>query len=877
MLSKEIRRKFIEYFKNNGHTHVPSSPSFPYDDPTLLFTNAGMNQFKDVFLGKATREYTKATTSQKCIRVGGKHNDLDNVGHTARHITFFEMLGNFSFGDYFKKEAIQYAFDVTMNVFEFPIEKLWISVYEKDDEAYELWKKHVDEKRIVRIGAKDNFWAMGDVGPCGPCSELFIDRGEKYGNATSPKNDETGERFIEFWNLVFMENNRAGNQKLMPLQKKSIDTGAGLERILSLKTDVPTVFETDILRSIITDIEKCSRKTYERGSKNAPAFHVVADHLRSLSFAIADGAEPGNIERGYVLRKIIRRAMRYSKTLGLQKPFLSSLVPGLIHQMGDDFPELSVAKDRICTLLHEEEESFLRTLKRGGNLLQKVVDKAESSNLKQISGEDAFKLKDTYGLPIDEILLLAKDSNLQVNLDAFELLEQKAKETSKQGKKETSQTFEDSFFDEFLEKHGASKFIGYDRLSDDATIVGIIKKGNFVETLQEGEEGILLLDQTPFYAEMGGQLGDMGTISHNKANFTVIDTKSPFTGITAHIGKLESGTLIVSEPVLARVEKTRRDALEKHHSATHLLHFALTSILGDQIKQAGSLVEENKLRFDFHYHESLSKEKLREIEMLINAKIRDASPVSTKEISIEEARGQKEIKQFFGDKYGNFVRVVDIGGFAKELCGGTHVTNVSTIGLFKIAKESSIAKGVRRIEAVIGPLAENLIYECEDTLLKIADTIKSPLSKVEETLTSLIQEKKQLQEEYKKLKKEKLLSLSTELLSKKKTISHIPTLFISEQMDAKDLIPFAESLFKNMGSGILAVFVPGEDKCQALIKVSQEYISKGIHANDLIKVISTHIKGGGGGNKESAQAGGKNPDGITLAIETLEKHIESLC
>ncbi|OGN64605.1 MAG: alanine--tRNA ligase, partial [Chlamydiae bacterium RIFCSPHIGHO2_12_FULL_49_9] len=714
MLSQEIRRSFLNYFKSKGHTIVPSSPVIPHDDPTLLFINAGMNQFKDVFLGKSKRDYVRAVTTQKCIRVGGKHNDLDNVGHTSRHLTFFEMLGNFSFGDYFKKEAIAFAWEVATQVFALEAEKIWVSVYKDDDEAHALWEKHIPVNRIVRFGEKENFWAMGETGPCGPCSELLYDRGEKYGPAKNPKEDFSGERYLEFWNLVFMQFSKDASGKMEPLPKKSIDTGSGLERVASLKLEVDSVFQTDILRGLIAEVETISGKTYDlQNTTLAPAFHVIADHIRSLSFAIADGVQPSNTDRGYVLRKILRRAVRYGRTLGLQRPFLAGLLPRLISSMGEDFPELKGAENRITEILTLEEEAFIRTLQRGGQLLGQVIERSQKEAQK-ITGEDAFKLKDTYGFPLEEIQLIAKDENLDVDLKRFQELEDEAKNKSRKAHKTEAQKFDPNFFADFTKTH----FDGYQHTSTESKLLGIVMGGQFVSHIESGQEGILLLDKTPFYPEMGGQVGDTGEIQKGTNAFQVYDTTAPFPGVIAHLGKMGSGTLKKNDQVVASIDVKRRVEIRNNHTATHLLHWALQKVLGPHIKQAGSLVDEKRLRFDFSHHKPLSPAELKEIERLVNEKIRENLPVQTYELSFEEAQKRSEIKQFFGEKYGDRVRVVDIE-FSKELCGGTHALRAGDLGLFKIAKESSIAAGVRRIEAVTGKYAEELI-EAGEAILQSA-------------------------------------------------------------------------------------------------------------------------------------------------------------
>ncbi|MFI5334957.1 MAG: alanine--tRNA ligase, partial [Chlamydiales bacterium] len=713
MLTNELRRGFLNYFKQKGHALVPSSPVVPHDDPTLLFINAGMNQFKDLFLGKSQRDYKAATTSQKCIRVGGKHNDLDNVGHTSRHLTFFEMLGNFAFGDYFKEKAILYAWEVTTEVYGFSPDQLWITVFEQDEEAFLLWQRFMPKNRIVRMGEKENFWAMGDTGPCGPCSELLIDRGPKYGNAASPKEDVSGERYLEFWNLVFMQFNRDASGKMTPLPSPCIDTGSGLERVVSLKMGVDSVFATDILRSLIAQVEMISGKKYEKDDAHAPAFHVIADHLRALAFAISDGAQPSNVERGYVLRKLLRRAVRYGRTIGLQEPFLAKILPRLIATMGSDYPELRSAQGRIGEVLTVEEEAFLRTLKKGGNILNTIIEKAEKNPRKEIGGEEAFKLKDTYGFPLEEILLIAKDTGLSVNLETYQLLEEQAKEKSKSAHVVHSQQAEESLFKTYVAKDGPCEFVGYTDTTCEGTITAIVRDGKFVDSLSAGDEALIILNRTPFYAEKGGQIADQGTLSHKDAVFTVQSCTNPYAGVIVHGGKLEKGALIVGEPLLAQVDEKRRNEIARHHTATHLLHWALVKLLGEHVRQAGSLVEVDRLRFDFSHHKAVTPQEIREIEKIVNEKIRDNTPVKVYELSYEEAQKRSDIKQFFGEKYGSKVRVIDID-YSKELCGGTHAQNVGTVGYFRISKESSIAAGMRRIEAVCGRTAEEFVYQNEN-------------------------------------------------------------------------------------------------------------------------------------------------------------------
>lgn len=864
MLSQEIRRAFLHYFKSQGHTIVPSSPVVPHDDPTLLFINAGMNQFKDVFLGKSKRDYTRATTTQKCIRVGGKHNDLDNVGHTSRHLTFFEMLGNFSFGDYFKKEAIGYAWDVTCHVFGFDPEKVWVSVYKDDDEAYALWEKHLPAKRIVRFGEKENFWAMGDTGPCGPCSELLYDRGEKYGPAQNPKEDLSGERYLEFWNLVFMQFSRDASGKMDPLPKQSIDTGSGLERVVSLKMGVDTVFQTDILRGLIAQVEQISGKKYEG---EAP-FHVIADHIRSLSFAIADGVQPSNTDRGYVLRKILRRAVRYGRILGLHKPFLADVLPKLVSLMGDDFSELKNAQGRIAEILTLEEESFIRTLTRGGQLLGQVIERSQKTGQK-ISGDDAFKLKDTYGFPLEEILLIAKDETLSVDLKRYEHLEEEAKEKSRKAHKTAAQQFDPNFFSDFTRTHKPCLFEGYNKTHSEAHVWALVVDGKFVDEIREGQEGLVILDRTPFYAEMGGQVGDTGTIG----SFQVYDCTSPFPGVIAHLGKMGSGFLRKNDSVPVQIDEARRKEIQNNHTATHLLHWALQKVLGAHIKQAGSLVDDKRLRFDFSHHKAVSVEELRSIENLVNEKIRTDQPVETYELKYDEAQKRSDIKQFFGEKYGEKVRVIDID-FSKELCGGTHTSRVGTIGLFKIAKESSIAAGVRRIEAVTGHYAEMWVQQEEDLLLQLAEKLKSPPAAVLEKLQDLMDENKLLAQELKTFRKGQLKQLVEKCLSHKEKMGSIALIATEVAIASEDLSEFATDLITQLKSGVVALGAIMGERCQLLVAVSPDLVQKNINAQALIKEAAPLIQGGGGGKQNLAQAGGKDPQGLPKALDKIRQLIK---
>lgn len=878
MLSSKIRKEFLHYFKNNHHKILASSPVIPNDDPTLLFVNAGMNQFKDVFLGHTHREYRRATTSQKCIRVGGKHNDLDNVGHTSRHMTFFEMLGNFSFGDYFKEEAIKFAWEVTLQVFGFDPERIWASVFEEDDEAFEMWKAYLPEKRIIRLGKKDNFWMMGETGPCGPCSELLYDRGPRFSKATRPQDDPTGERFLEFWNLVFMQYNALADGKMTHLPNKSVDTGAGLERVVSLIEGVDSVFEIDTFRELTAQIEQTLNVTYRKDDPIlAPAFYVIADHLRSLSFAIADGAQPSNTDRGYVLRKLVRRAVRYGRLLGADKPFLADIFPRLQAVMGQDYHELSQASHRICEILTTEEEGFLKTLKKGGNILSTVIQKTQQSSHKEISGEDAFKLKDTYGFPLEEILLLAKDNHLTVNLDSFALLEQQAKERSKKAKEVHHQEVTSSDFAPISEKYGMTPFVGYNSTSLDTTVLAIIHEGKEVDVLKEKQSAYVLLESTPFYAEKGGQVGDIGAIFHKDAQFIVEETLSPLPGLILHRGSLIQGNLIPGEPVTAAVDAERRSLIENNHSGTHLLHWALQRVLGEHIKQAGSLVDPHKLRFDFTHHKTITKDELREIERLINNKIRHNAQVLSYELSYEDAQKSQDIKQFFGEKYGLVVRVVDMEGFSKELCGGTHVASLGQLGLFKIMKESSIAKGVRRIEACTGLYAEKLIHELEDQLESIETLLQAPQAAVTSKLKHLLDENAQLKTLAKKQRALELQQLMETLQQQKKTLHHMPYVCAKVCLATEELFAFANQFGSFAPDTSLLLAIEHEGKCHLMLRLGNSLSAKGVKAPEMMQGIAPCIHGSGGGKGQSAQAGGSYPQGIAEAFKKFEQLLEGMC
>ncbi len=862
MLTKEIRRKFLQYFREKGHTVAPSSPVVPHDDPTLLFINAGMNQFKDVFLGKSKRDYSRAVSSQKCIRVGGKHNDLENVGHTRRHLTFFEMLGNFSFGDYFKEDAIRFAWEVSTQIFGFDENRIWPTVYREDNEAFEIWTKYVPANRITRMDEKTNFWAMGDTGPCGPCSELLYDRGPKYGSGATPLEDIEEVRFLEFWNLVFMQYNRDENGIMHLLPKPSIDTGAGLERVVNLKMNVDSVYETDVLFTLIKRVEEVTGVPYEGKNEHETApFRVIADHLRCLSFAIADGVQPSNVDRGYVLRKVLRRAVRYGRSLGMEQPFLARVLPALIDTMGDDYPELVKSRQRIEEILTIEEEAFIRTLRRGGNILNQVIENAESDKRK-ITGDEAFKLKDTYGFPLEEILLLAKDADLAVDTKRYTELEEDARERSRSVHKSAKQIATENLFASFTKE---CEFLGYDELAAEGSVTALLVGDQFVEEIPQGKEGMLILNRTPFYAEMGGQVGDTGVLQGDDSQFVVTDCQSPYKGVIVHFGTASKGRIKVGDHLVANVDTIRRQKIANNHTATHLLHWALCRVLGEHVKQAGSVVEPGRLRFDFSHHKAMTKEELRQIEDMVNKKIRENLHVKWYELPYDEVLKRDDIKQFFGEKYDTIVRVIDID-FSKELCGGTHTSATGNIGLFRIAKEGSIAAGIRRIEAVTGEEAETLARHDEDLIVDLAEKLKIQPQTLLTRLDKLLEENKSLGLELKSLRSSQLGSVVDELIKKSETVDGISLITAKLDLTPEELRNCAEETMKKLRSGVLILGAASGETCHLIARVSDDLIKKGLNAKDIISKLAPIIGGGGGGKANSAQAGGKSPERLEEAL-----------
>jgi alanyl-tRNA synthetase len=896
MKANDIRSKFLEFFENQGHTLVESAPIVPQNDPSLLFTPAGMVPFKDVFLGKEKRAYTRATSSQKCVRAGGKHNDLESVGFTARHHTFFEMLGNFSFGDYFKEEAIHLAWKFVTEELKLPKDRLYVSVFETDDEAAAIWhqKEGVPLDRIKRFGEKDNFWAMGETGPCGPCSEIFIDRGEKYSKGPNTPFDEDGDRYLEFWNLVFMQYNRDEKGTLHPLPKPSVDTGAGLERIAAILQDADTNYETDLFLDIIHQTAQLGGIQYDPKHELAVSFRVIADHARAATFLIGDGVFPSNEGRGYVLRRIMRRAIRHGKKIGFEAPFLNQVTGFVIQKMGSAYPDLLDKKDFIQKAVQAEEEQFLRTLDRGLTLLDEEMAKVGQS--KSLPGEVAFKLYDTYGFPVDLTRVIALENGIEVDEEGFKRsMERQRAESRKHWKgsgDEATQVEYHQLLEELREKNKTPEFTGYENLSELSECLAIflpegtakneeksLSRIDFFKTPESKPPVIqAVFAKTPFYGESGGQTGDQGQItSEDGFEGEVIDAQKPIGDlIVAHIlpkkGSLKVGSLYHQETHAALRAKTARN-----HTATHLLHWALREVLGKHVKQAGSLVNADLLRFDFTHFQPVSSEELRTIEDLINEKIWRADPVAKKIMKKEEATQSGAIA-FFGEKYGDEVRVVSVGDFSVELCGGSHVDNASEIHLFKIMSEAGIAAGVRRIIAYTSEHAFESLRTREDTLSRAQEMLKaSSLEDVPYRVEKLLESERTLKKELEKFQAQKTGSEAEELLKDAKQINGVSLIASICQPDdtgIQKMREIADRLKQKSPDSLVALGMKSLDGSKAFLLVSKgPSVSSKIHAGKIIQEIAPLIDGRGGGKPDLAQAGGGKPDGLTIALKKIEEMI----
>ncbi len=867
---KEIRQKFLDYFKERGHEIVPSSSLIPHDDPTLLFTNAGMVQFKRLFLGEEKRHYTRAASSQKCVRAGGKHNDLENVGYTPRHHTFFEMLGNFSFGDYFKKEAIAWAWELLTEGYKLPPEKLYVSVYKDDDEAYDIWHKEIGlpENRIVRLGEKDNFWAMGDTGPCGPCSEILIDQGEEM----SCGQPDCGpgcdcDRYLEIWNLVFTQFDRGPDGTLTPLPRPNIDTGMGLERLAAVVQGVKSNYETDIFQDIIGSIEILCNKKYGQDHKNDVAFRVIADHARSSAFLIGDGVLPSNEGRGYVLRRIIRRAIRYGQNLGLEIPFLFEICGKVIEVMGEDYIELLRSQEFIQSLVKNEENRFADTLRYGLKVLYEEIESLKEKNSSVIPGEIAFKLYDTYGLSVDIVEDVARDENLTVDMQGFEESMSQRRILSQESWKGSGEEEIPEAYRQLLADGISTPFVGYDTLESDAKIIALFRDGNRIEKLDKGSEAEIVLNQSPFYGESGGQTGDRGWIVAGDTKFKVQDTIKIAQNLIVHKGYLEHGELLVGQEVTAQVDPELRNATALNHSATHLLHAALREILGEHVKQAGSLVSPERLRFDFSHFTQVPYETLQEVERLVNKHIRANLPVSVQEMSRDEAM-KTGAMAIFEERYGERVRLVCMGDdVSKELCGGTHVKRTGHIGLFRIISESSVGANIRRIEALTGEAALRYDQGQDIQIRTIASLLKISPNLASERVEALVKELKQKDKEIESLKARLLTKKSEDIMSLVREISGVKVL--AKEIDAdspKELRESADRLKDKIKSGIILLGARKDNKAMLTCVVTKDLTSK-FKAGDIIREISQLVGGKGGGRPDMAQGGGPNPENLEAALE----------
>jgi alanyl-tRNA synthetase len=857
MKSAEIRSSFLEFFAARDHTVVPSSPLVPGNDPTLLFTNAGMVQFKDVFLGHDQRPYVRAASSQRCVRAGGKHNDLENVGYTARHHTFFEMLGNFSFGDYFKAEAIRYAWDYVTGVLGIPADKLWVTVYEEDEEAAALWLNEigVDPKRFGRLGADSNFWAMGDTGPCGPCSEIFYDHGPEVAGGPPGSVEEEGDRFVEIWNLVFMQYNRSADGTLSPLPRPSVDTGMGLERLAAVLQGVHSNYDIDLFQALLGRAAELA----DREDTDHPSLRVIADHIRACAFLVVDGVLPSNEGRGYVLRRIIRRAIRHGYQLGIRQPFFWRLVECLEAQMGEAYPELGKRRSHVERVLRQEEERFAETLDQGMRLLETAIGALDSNEL---PGETAFKLYDTYGFPLDLTADIARERGLGVDDAGFERAMKAQRERGRAASR---------FDAEYETPHGQaseSKFVGHDLLATSGIIVALYKEGGHqVDALGEGESGVILLDETPFYAESGGQVGDIGRIRAGAGEFEVSDTRK-WGKAHAHIGRMLRGRLESGEQVRAEVDRSARQATVLNHSATHLLHAALRKVLGEHVQQKGSLVAPDRLRFDFSHYEPLSPAQLAEIEALINAQVRANAAAETRVLPYDEAVAGGALA-LFGEKYDAEVRVLKLGDFSMELCGGTHVRRAGDIGLFKIVAESGIAAGVRRIEAVTGQGALDWVRRQEQTLQQIAGLLKGGLEEAGDKVQQLLERSRMLERQVQQLQTRIATGGegSEDPSSRAETIGD-SRMYIArlDGSDPKVLRDAVDRFKQKLGSGVVLLGAADGGKVRLVAGVTRDRVDR-ISAVDLVNASAVLVGGMGGGRADLAQAGGSRVERLDEALD----------
>ncbi|HWH40107.1 MAG TPA: alanine--tRNA ligase [Usitatibacter sp.] len=869
MNTKQIRSKFVEYFASKGHNHVSSSSLVPGDDPTLLFTNAGMNQFKDVFLGKEKRPYNRAVTSQKCVRAGGKHNDLENVGYTARHHTFFEMLGNFSFGDYFKREAIRFAWDLLTVEYGLPSDKLWTTVYETDDEAYDIWTREigVPTQRCIRIGDKpggrryesDNFWQMADTGPCGSCSEIFFDHGPGIPGGPPGSPDQDGDRYIEIWNLVFMQFNRDEAGTLHPLPHPSVDTGMGLERLTAVLQHVHSNYEIDLFQSLI---KAAARETHTKDLES-PSLRVIADHIRSCAFLICDGVIPSNEGRGYVLRRIARRAMRHGYKLGQKQPFFYNLVADLVSEMGSAYPELREAQPRVTATLKQEEERFAETLETGMAILETALAK----DAKRLDGETAFKLYDTFGFPVDLTADIGRERGFEIDMDAFAAAMQAQQERSRAASKFKAGGT--------LEYSGVkTTFRGYETMSEEGRVVALYKGGTPVESLGVEDEGVVVLDRTPFYAESGGQVGDRGELSKGGVCLTLFevqDTQKIQPEVFGHHGVVKTGELRVGDTVAAQVDLEKRARTMRHHSATHLMHKALREVLGPHVQQKGSLVDEDKTRFDFSHNAPMTAEEIRRVEALVNAEVLRNEPTSARVMPIEEAQ-KAGAMMLFGEKYGDEVRVLDIGS-SRELCGGTHVARTGDIGYFRIVSEGGVAAGIRRVEAIAGSVAIAYAQQESDRLARVASSLKAQPQEVDAKLAQLQEQLKALEKEMARFKQKMAASQGDDLAASAVDVKGVKVLAATlEGADVKTLRETLDQLKHKLKSSAIVLAASEGERVSLIAGVTADLIAK-VKAGELVNHVARQVGGKGGGRPDMAQAGGTDSKALPKALESVREWV----
>jgi len=863
MKTTDIRTKFLEYFQNRNHQLVESSSLIPANDPTLLFTNAGMVPFKDLFLAREKRNYVRAASSQRCVRAGGKHNDLENVGYTARHHTFFEMLGNFSFGDYFKKEAIHFAWEFLTQELNLPAEKLWITVFEEDDETADIWLKDigVDSERFSRIGAKDNFWSMGDTGPCGPCTEIFFDHGEDVAGGPPGTPEEDGDRYVEIWNLVFMQYDRKSSGELVDLPKPSVDTGMGLERLAAVMQKVHSNYDTDLFQGLI----RAAAKATCASDMSSNSLKVIADHIRSCSFLILDGVVPSNEGCGYVLRRIIRRAARHGFELGQKNSFFHTLVDALCEQMGEAYPDLVAKKDFIAQVLKQEEERFAETLEHG----MKILDDAIASlNEKTIPGETVFKLYDTYGFPADLTADIALNKGLNIDQAGFEKAMTEQRERAR-GASAFSVDYGDA-----VNVDRATEFSGYSTLEDQSEVVQLVKDGQIVESLSTGEEGIIVLDKTPFYAESGGQAGDSGTLSNNSVSITVIDTQKQAGSVFLHQVKIKSGHVAVGMSLQAKVADSDRVDIECNHSATHLLHAVLRKLLGDHVSQKGSLVEADRLRFDFSHPTALAADEIVEIESMVNQQIRANLSIDAKVMSMDDAK-KTGAMALFDEKYGDEVRVLQMGDFSIELCGGTHVSRTGEIGMLKIVGESGVAAGVRRIEAVTGRGAVAHIQYMDRNISALSALLNSKSEAIVEKVSQLQEKSRSLEKELEKLKSKLSSSAGSDLAGNAVDVDGVKVVAAHlEGADVKALRETVDQLKNKLGTSAVILAAVEDEKVRLVAGVSKDAVSR-VKAGELVNAVAQQIGGKGGGRPDMAQAGGTQPEKLNEALSSVPEWIKN--